>query len=344
MAETLINGFSLFPFCGNDPQQSAMFERIHHEYGGAFRSNTLIGAASGNRKFVVPIRSLKNYSTKTVTFRGREYTHADYVWALYYFNKRTGTPFVIQDERTQQYYLVEFDETDISLQRKLTAFYETTLNFVQVRIDDTTVFDVTKVDSLWGWYKDTNTSGAVLTEWQDSSANNNDLDANGVDIEAYDNIQNGRQVVKMNTISGDSYLTNTGGATIYFALFVLKYHGATFANDSGILTSNVTTAGIIGDSSETKFYNVGHSNYEYEKNGISYLQTNQQAPMNTFGVITARWQGGITLADVQIGKDRDYSDRYAAISIGEIILCDELPRDDEIAEMVDYATTRWAIS
>lgn len=91
----------------------------------------------------------------------------------------------------------------------------------------------------------------------------------------------------------DDYLAYPAGETftLYDIFIVVKVRSATFAADSGLVSSEVADL-LVGDSGTTKFTDLSITNYEYRKNGTLFADNDQQAPMNAFGVIHLRFADG----------------------------------------------------
>lgn len=235
--------------------------------------------------------------------------------------------------------------------------------------DDGSVFEpeMHTDDGMWGLYQADNADSFV---WADQTA----YDISGRDHHLYMNgdviraaaAQNGLDVARFNSVSDiepddpagisdshtpeddltalNGWLDGVGPVTIKRAIFALKVREASFSQYSGLLTAEITTAALVGQSAATKFYNFAFSGYTYSKNGTVFIATNQQAPMNTWGVINAAWSSGITLSNVIIGRDRDFSTRYGKFDIGTIILFDTEPSDYFLENIVPYLQWRWGVA
>lgn len=263
---------------------------------------------------------------------------AAYIRDLFHRSKVLGKPFVIQSPENGQYYLVEFEESEQSLTKKLAALYKTQVNLVQVRIPGVTVFDMLKTTGLWTWQESNEPGIDHSPAGHDFSRNGN---SNGVGT-----VQNGLPTTRFNggaTNNGYWNITATG-PVIFEAMFIMKMNEAVFSNFAGILTASSGVAAITGDQGLTTFYNQSlGATYYYRKNGVLYAANNQQAPMNAFGLVHWRSETGVGLTNPQIGKDRAATDRYAEMDLGEFILNTTLPPLSESLEKAEHLMTKWGI-
>lgn len=352
MADTLINGYELMPdFCRAESWQNEIsFTKLRTDLGEGMGASVLFGANTGVQKFRLSMKLRDFTGSATLTYNGQTFTPAEYLWDLYCRSEVTGTPFVIQNLRNSQYYLVEFANPSLTYERMLHKFYTTGIELRQARRSGVTVFDVSKLSGVWGWYRaDTLalSNGQTLVGWGNSQTGGAYplMTSNAVYTTP---AQNGLGAVRLNGTS--AYLTASSTPDIVQAFVVMKQRETTFSNYAGIVTNRTTLGGfdaaLVGSSGTTKFENLAFTagTYAYRKNGIAYAQTDQQAPMNTFGIVHARHKTGFTnIVHLQVGKDRDIAGRFAAADIAEMIFCDRHLSDTDARELTEHLTVKWGL-
>jgi hypothetical protein len=332
-----------------------------------FVTKVQYGAHTGLQEFFVTYNPLPGFTSgNTITFGGVMMTKAAYIRDFFDRHTISGIPFVIQCIENSQYYLVRFNDSQQTLTRKFAASYATDVNFIQERRYGVTVFDPLQLSGLWGWYDGDSfvpDDGSVM----DKSTGNHNL-VYGGDV-LFPGTQNGHKFARFNSVftpggpdptgispSHDSedpparlapavggMMYSTAAPVIKEAVFAVQINEATFSSYAGLLTANSGTAAIVGESGTTKFYNLAFSNYEYSKNGVDYIATNQQAPMSAWGVIHCRWPDGVGLTHLQIGRDRDFGTRYQKMDFGEGLLFTTLQPLSTSRELLESVATRWAV-
>lgn len=341
MPET-INGWELFQLpCGKESGETVGYAEFVNPLGAdGHVASVLYGADTGLRRFNLPYDGLAGYTSQSsITVGGVTMSKAKYIRDLFRRHKVSGVPFVIQSVENNNYYLARFDESEQSLTRKLTAMYATQINLVQERIDGVTVFDPLKMSGVWSWWK-----GDLYTEivneatttyrWTDQTGQLHYVDGTSTtNLTHVADVHNGLGVFRFNAgVSPNGYFSRNLSPVIYEAFLLMKMREATFSNYAGILTANTGTAALLGDNGTTKFFNqsIG-SAYEYRKNSVLFPENDQQAPMNEFGLVHLRFQNGIGLANLQIGKDRAATDRYAKMDLlGGLLLTTLNPLSDSL--------------
>jgi hypothetical protein len=321
---------------GREPEEAirhAIYESDQGDDG--YGSSVLYGAETGLRNFKLKFPSLAAFSTAaTITIDGVAMTPAMYVWQLYRKSRREGRPIVIQSWINDQYYLVKFAEPEMSMTRFLAKLFSTGISFRQVRIDGISVFDPRKMPGLWGWYGrrpyDIYMSGTA----SDGGASH-PLTLNG-NVTEGGTVLNGFPTARFNGgATNTGYLNTTEDPTIYEAFFVMKMNEATFSNYGGLLTADSGNAALVGVQGTTKFTDFGlGSNLEYRFNDVPKANDDLQAPMNAFGLVHARWRQGITLNNLQIGKDRGFA-AYLEMDLAEAVLLSTLNPIDESLELAE---------
>ena len=112
--------------------------------------------------------------------------------------------------------------------------------------------------------------------------------------------------------------------TLYDVFFVMKVRDATFdANQNEMLADGGTTDLLKGSSTRTYWANLSLSNYEYRKNGTLYVASNQQAPMQAYGVVHLRFTAGVSFVDaVQICAGTNGNNHGCPVDLGEALFFD----------------------
>jgi hypothetical protein len=347
--ETLINGYHLFQLSAREPSETVSVSVLTNDLGEGYEDSVLFGSDTGLRKFSMDFPVLN--SSVTCELDGVELSPFEYLWELFLRQKTEGTPFVIQSALNNQYYLCKFIDNNLTekgLYKKLTRMlFTSSAMFQQIRRPGVSVFDMTRTNPrVWlkaeefdGDFDD----GESLdgTTWDDlATEDGNDLfGINGAILKK--NQQNGKSVVRLDGV--DDFLICNEPMTIYQALMVIKIREDTWSDNGGVLTAGTANAFLIGNGSGTKFFDIGLSGFQYKLNGIAYDQSNQQSPMNEFGIVYVHKSDGISFDSIQIGKDRDFAGRFAALDVGEVILWTTPQRASVIKESVEYLNSTWAI-
>lgn len=361
MAVEKINGYELFALCGNGSNETVMFNEFEADLSDGFSHSALFGADTGTKEWNISFNNVQGASASDkIDLDGVLLTHAQYIYDLFCRVKRTGRPFVIQSPLNDQYYLVKFADRTLSFERTLSKLFSTGLRLKQVRVSGVSVFDTAKL-SFYGHWNARDISGLshndTLTTWADSSGNSRTLtsysNSNGTIHNKYlTNQQNGLPCVSLSTdTTPDCSLAfaTPASLTVKQILMVCKIRGASFSSDAGIVSSNADTdsPALLGTNAGTKFYNLGFSatqDYLYEKNSIEYAESDQQAPMNEFGLVYVKFEDGVILSNLVIGRDREYTDRNAKLDIAELfIMTNPLP-DSVIREIIEHLSTVWNLS
>lgn len=344
MAETFVNNYHVFSLClPNGGEDILSFDVMRHNFPNGYQSSAMFGSSAGLRSWKLPFDGLPQFAPLH-TFRGKDYNRVEYIRALFTHQVTTGTPFVIESPVNGQYYLAMFDEDSNSLSRKLTAVWNTNINLRQVRIEGVSVFDIDALPGIYGHYSAISYDGDFndndpldATNWADSAPGNNFL--GGIDGVTYQtDEQNGLPVVRFNGTNGLFYKNEA--VTIYEAFFVMKIDEATLSGYQGILTDSTAVSALVTNNTGTIALNQSFNLYEYRKNSILFPQTASELPMNVFGLVHIRFQGGIPLNDVQIGQNKSES-HFLGGDIGEIVLCDQLLSETDSREVTEDLMKRW---
>jgi hypothetical protein len=218
-------------------------------------------------------------------------------------------------------------------------------------LDDGSIFDPRDVPNLYGWWRAEDYDGE---DWPDLAHGDNPIffTRAGDVIQVLD-VQNGRPVVRLNSLASTGLLSPSGFSTmrIYAALFVMAMRETPFSNNAGILTgSGGSSAKILaGTSTTTKFANqaIGGS-FQYALNGTNHAESDEQAPMDSeFGIVSVTGVG--TDVDPQIGKSRNTAGTFAKADIGEIIIIGGAassspanPSATNLANLIAFLRRGWA--
>lgn len=355
---TTIQGYHLFQLgltgqCAVKEYDEAIgVTKFRNELSDGYRSQVLFGSENGVRMFRLSMPTLTggSLSSRTVTGpNGETLTYEDYIWSLYLENQITGTPFAIQSQRNNQYYLVDFVNEQLSYSRLLTKLYSTGVELKQVRALGVTVFDTGEVTGIRAdWDGDTALSGGA---WADDDNAFESLTVTGDVVDAA-SVVNGHTVKRFSNTTNDGRLSNAnGGQSVYDTFIVMKMREATFSNNAGIFTDTSSGTCLVGTSGGTKFQNPGFTNFTYRKNGIAYASTDMQAPMNVWGVVhmhvveqAPAEAGYIPINGLQFGKDRTVAGTFAEVDIARIILFTSLlPRYIQ-REITEHLIVKYAIN
>lgn len=327
-----INGYELLALPPNKFGMTVEVAEFRADLSDGYRQQAFYGASSGTKSWNLSFNAMRNKSTPDVTNGDLELSAAKYIYDLWLRTKNYGTPFVIQDSLYNQYYLAEFVNNNLSFEQIFTTLFSTGLTLRQVRIPNTTVFDVSKYPAITYWHKTPVTGATDNAElpsdiWPNEIAGGNDLDSH--DCTYQTNELNGKAIIRLDQSGAGQWLSTTGSYTFYEIFLLMKVREATFSDHVGIVSNYDGTAGfpaLSGQSGTTKFYDQLLSNYEYRKNGVLYAASNQQAPMLEFGVVHIRKTDGWTMPDgIVFGQDRldTFPDRKANIDIAEIMIATE---------------------
>jgi hypothetical protein len=336
-----------------EPEDTIEFTTLDNDLADGFRSSVLFGSNNGVRSWTlkVPTSAALSVLPSTVTDpSGALVSRNEYLRSLYAENK-LGQPFAYQDPVSGQYYLVDFAADPLSFQRvRGVSLYSTTVKLVQRRLSRVTIFNLQNETRIWGDYQGPTSFSS--SNWANSISGTSDRSAafvksgDVVDVAA---AQNGLQIKRFSNTTNNGYVNISGSRTVYEAFFVMKMREATFSTYGGILTGDGATAyGLSGSLGTTKFddaaTSLGWVGYEYRKNGVLYANSNQQAPMNEWGIVHIRYATGWTFTNPQIGKHVDSITNYAELDLGEVILASALISPRVAREITEYLTIKWGIT
>lgn len=324
------------------------FSELENDLGGGFYSQMLYGSENGERFWKLTLPTLSDSSSRTVTgVNGEPLTHAKYLWSLYCEHKVSGMPFAYQCPFSKQYYLVRFANDYISLQRMMIALYSSGIELKQWRIKGQSAYHPAHLANLEAWYPPYPSVGfpapmpggwwnesLEMTEFQNLVVNG-DVGQTGT--------LNGVPTMQFNITNDDGFLEtlSTTPVAIREIFVLMKMREATFSNYAGILTGPDAdfSPALIGNSGTTRFFDNSFTGQQYRLNGVLYDNDNMQAPMNEWGIVHLRYATGYVFKSLQVGKDRNFSGRFAEMDVAEILMFRQTQPMDVRREVMEYLQT-----
>ena len=135
------NGYEVFPFCGNEYNESLEYDEILIPMGDGYYRQLLTGTNLGTRSWNISLRNVKGGTADLdISYNSTLMTPAAYIRDLFKRTKSSGTPFCIKSEVTDTYHLCIFKDSVLSLSRAVTKLYTTGIQLVQVRLPGVTGF------------------------------------------------------------------------------------------------------------------------------------------------------------------------------------------------------------
>lgn len=325
-----------------NPQDRTSFTTLSNDLGDGYRETRLLGSENGVKEWKITLPTLAgaNIPVPTVTGpSGATLTRERYVREVFIENKVTGVPFAFPDPSTGIYYLVDFIDDGLDMQRAKVKLYSTGLTLRQRRMVGITIYDIARL-SLGGYVPQ---SWIAEEDPLDRGDNNNDW------VESGDHVttsQNSHDAWRFNSVSTTGKLSMPANTPTLKEIFmVMKCREATFGQTSGVLTGSAGDQVLVGQSGTNKFTNLSHTNYEYRLNDVLYSdQSNQVAPMQEWGIVHLRFTSGKSIANPQIGQDRGVASTQAEIDVGEVVFWDTLLPLHIKREIYEYLTIKWNIT
>lgn len=152
-----------------------------------------------------------------------------------------------------------------------------------------------------------NGNGNLVFSLTDYSGKNRHLTADNNQPISYTGVLNGKSVVRFN--GSQNPLSKTAAFTINCGWIVANFNGAAFNTFNGLLSGTVIGDILTGGSGTTNWFNFGVEKYEYRSSGRIYPGSNAPAPMNSFKIIFFRFWKPIVVNSIQLGQQRDFTDR-----------------------------------
>lgn len=329
--------------------------RLTANFGDGYGATAIVGSAAGLHRWVLSSGALPdadNYGNLINSLPRFEYYFE-------FIKLHTTTKEIFQIEYRGKNYHASFVNNNFDAEMLTLDLFSTEgVEIKQRRVEgivydtDGSIFIVPNTPGLWGWWAADFGWDNLEGTWVDQSGNEHDLARSGSNqVTKVDDVQNGLPVIRLNNTLQNSWLSSFASPVATEFMAVMKMREATFAANVGIWTTDAVIGGVaplIGDSAETKFQDVGiGATWEYRLNGVVYPENNQQAPMNAFGIVHGRFdEPGITMLNMQFGKDRDNSGSFAQVDFGEMLVGTDTWSEATVNRLTRYLASpyRWNIS
>ena len=333
--------------CAPEPQFSIQMTTIENEMSEGHRTRALLGANSGVRTFELTLPTISIYGTSYVDPYGNTVTRQAYLRNLFRYNQTTGIPFAYQHPDTLDYYLVDFENTELEMTRivKNVDIFSTTVTLKQRRIEGETIFD------LEDWAIRAAGTNYLFNESSHSSPNWYDLvtgllylDTPAGTVTFAANPQNGHNTVRFSGGYLSGVTTGIDGS-LSEIIAVLKVRETTFSGNNGLFSNHTTADVIKGTSGGTKWQNPSLTGFKYYLNGTEYAVTDMQAPMDTWGVChfkAAKTAAMSFSAGLRIGALASGSGTLA-IDLGELYASSTPKSKAQTETIVEHCAIKWGI-
>jgi hypothetical protein len=328
-----------------DYDEAIRFAKLRNQLSDGYRRQTNYGSNTGLRRFNLSLPTLRGDTATLVTgINGEEVTREEYLWALYCECEATNKPFVIRSVRSNQFYLVDFLNEELSYSRFLTKLYSTGIELLQARIEGVSIFQPVLVPNVYGYW-DSNT----------------DLDGSDwLGVDGFDDVTaiisgdvadaagpNSQQIKQLsNTANTGAIGFDVIAARVYDLIFAVKFREPTFSNDGGVFVDIANELNWIrGDSGTTKFQFADFitDRTTYSLNGVEHALNDMQAPMNTWGVCHFRNLDGWPIGDgFVMGVDVNPSTARAEMDLGDVIAL-EKPSMLNCREIIEHLMIKFDI-
>lgn len=139
-------------------------------------------------------------------------------------------------------------------------------------------------------------------------------------------------------------LSWSGSLTLKKLYILAAAEGAAFDESRGLLTGPATGDVLVSNNTGTKFFDLGHSPFEYKKAGVVFAQNNQQAPMNgVVKLLEVTMSGGLAMDGVRVGQQRGLAGRLWKGWFLEDMGLHTLPNESQDRFIKEYYAMRyWA--
>lgn len=335
-----------------EPTLTKTYTRLTNEMCQGYSSYRLLGMKSGLRTWELNCPTLSGTGmTATLTDPlGASVSREQYVRNVVKYNQTTGVPIAYQPNGTGQYYLVDIVNTPSFKRARGVNIYSTSLTLQQRRIHNETVFNPLKMTPIatglqtYDWWNETSHN---TSSWDNLNGGLGDFAASG-QVTFSSNAQNGHNTVRVNSSLTTGRLVSpqqfeTDGCDMFL---VLKVREATFSTAAKIFGGSSANV-LKGTTSGTKFQNQSISGLQYYLNGTEYEVTDQQAPMNEWGVVYLHmpysFGGGLTGT---IGTNPTLGENgaaYVKADYAEMFVTSGLVIG-EAQEMIEHLAVKWGIS
>lgn len=334
-----------------EPEESIRFEELENSLGDGYYSQTLYGANTGLRSWKLKLPTLAHTDVlpNTVTdVSGATVSREEYLWNLFCYTKVTGEPFVFTSPRDGQYHLVRFADKELSYQKMRVKIYSTGVELKQVRIPGESVFGLDVLawialdDAARQFEGDTAFGGGA---WASTLGVGVAMAVTG-DVTEVSAELNGHAIKRFNSSASTGFVKQQiDGSNVKEAFLVMKMRESAFSNAAGVFTDRVGGSSVlVGSSGTSKFANPSLSGFTYKLNGITYAQSDLQAPMNAWGVIHLRYETGWDFANgIQFGRDATTGGTYAKMDLAEAVLLSDLQPTTFGLDMTEYLSVKYGI-
>lgn len=337
------------------------FTKLRNKLSDGFRSRRLLGSSTGVRSWTLQLPTLahRDVPMPMVTgIDGATLSREEYVWDLYCRTEITGRPFVIQSEKNNQYYLVEFVDDDLDYEGMKFKLYSTGIELEQVRIDGVSVFNPEVLNGLVVWNDENSHSGANWNNKVAGTGSYGDWVGTG---DVLSPTVNGKTIKRLNSVSNTGVLkTDLSSGVINDACIVLKVREAAFGQTSGILSTqfeipvdfNTYILGLNGTDDLLGWADGSSGNgfIKWIVNGnVGGLQEGgyEAFPMNSTVVLylvggNPSMDPSVGLATlVQMGQTFDGNATKAEIDVMEQMYFSGINRLDTALELVEHQGIKW---
>jgi hypothetical protein len=326
---------------------------LENEMQDGYSSSALFGSPNGLRTWRLRMPTLAggNLVPSVPNVHGEQVSREEYLWDLFMESKTSGSPFVFQSPRNGQFYLVRFADRQLSYAGMRVQIYSTGIELKQVRIGGVSVFDPGKLfpaarDAM-AWFDQTQ---QVADTWTPKRG----VVGLGPLTRSGDAIfggatQNGLPVVRFNSTGTTGIVQSASmlGLAIRDLLIVLRINEATFGQTAGIISTSGGLQLLTGENGTTRFADVSlGSFYQFRLDGVERPASDQQAPMERFGVVHLRFSDpdeGFFMDDLRIGTIGGSPGTHAKMDVAEMVITNELLSVPSIRELVEHLAIRWGI-
>lgn len=335
-----------------EPSASKTVTRLKNDMCQGYTSSKLLGLKSGLRTWELKLPTLAGtgIAPNVTDPDGASVSREQYVRNVVKYNQNGGTAIAYQwPPATGQYYLCDIVNTPEYKRKRGVNIYETSLTLQQRRVKNETVFNPLKMTPIaqgqqsYDWWNETSHG---TTTWDNLNGGIGDFAATG-QVTFSSNAQNGHNTVRVNSSLTTGRLAlsqqyETDGCDVFLVCKIREDTFSTAAKVYGGASNNI----LKGTTSGTKFQNLSISGLQYYLNGTEYAVTDQQAPMNTFGVIYLHLPystGGfdsIVLSGAQLSEN---GAAYAKVDYAEKFVTSGL-QIGEAQEYIESLCYKWGIS
>jgi hypothetical protein len=325
-----------------NPVDKKEFTILKNDLSDGYGSKRLFGSNTGLRSWQLKFPSLASTEIPVpmvTDIHGATVSREQYIRSLFDENNIEGTPFAYTDPSSGVRYLVDFVDTELSMERMRVKLYTTGLEIRQRRLVGTTIYDIAQLDNSgwtpWSWIasEDPLDMGGNVINWTEAG-------------DHVTTLQNDHAAWRFNSVGTNGKMSTPGETpTLYDIFLVMKCRETTFGQTSGVLTGLAGDRVLIGGNGTNKFTDLSHTNFEYRLNDVLYDDpANLIAPMGDWGIVHLRFSAGKSIASPQIGQDRAVALTHAEIDVGEVIMWENLLPHQIKREIYEYLVVKWGLT